>query len=123
MKALSIAVWIEVSLALGMRVKCRRWRVESTRAMLKSAPRGGEVSDGACVLGFRGIVEGDIVPMPNSFAFCSAASEAMRAASSESMGTCLVAMIGFANARGLRRRSHELFARLDEDPVTLRGGC
>jgi hypothetical protein len=27
---------MEVSLARGMRVKCRRWRVVSTRAMLKS---------------------------------------------------------------------------------------
>ncbi len=31
-----MAIWIEVSLAVGMRVKWRRWRVESTRAMLKS---------------------------------------------------------------------------------------
>lgn len=106
MKALSIAVWIEVSFALGMRVKWRRWRVESTRAMLKSAPRGGEVSDGARVLGLCGMVEEEIVPMPSSLAFCSAASEAMRAASSESMGTCLVAMAGLANVGELRRRSY-----------------
>jgi hypothetical protein len=35
-KALSMAIWIDVSLALGMRVKCSRCRVLSTRAMLKS---------------------------------------------------------------------------------------
>jgi hypothetical protein len=35
-KALSMAVETEVSFARGMRVKWRRWRVESTRAMLKS---------------------------------------------------------------------------------------
>jgi hypothetical protein len=39
-KALSMAVETEVSFALGMRVKWRRWRVESTRAMLKSEGRG-----------------------------------------------------------------------------------
>lgn len=36
MKALSIEIEMEVSFAVGMRVKWRRWRVESTRAMLKS---------------------------------------------------------------------------------------
>lgn len=36
MKALSIAMEMEVSFAAGMRVKCRRLVVESTRAMLKS---------------------------------------------------------------------------------------
>lgn len=35
-KALLMAMEIEVSFAVGMRVKWRRWRVESTRAMLKS---------------------------------------------------------------------------------------
>jgi hypothetical protein len=39
-KALSMAMETEVSLARGMRVKCRRWRVESTRAMLKSEDEG-----------------------------------------------------------------------------------
>ena len=42
-KALSMAIWIEVSFALGMRVKCRRCRVESTRAMLKSVYEVREV--------------------------------------------------------------------------------
>jgi len=36
-KALSIAMGMLVSFAVGMRVKWRRVRVESTRAMLKSA--------------------------------------------------------------------------------------
>lgn len=40
-KALLMAMEIEVSFAVGMRVKWRRWRVESTRAMLKSGV-GGE---------------------------------------------------------------------------------
>lgn len=35
-KALSMAICTEVSFAAGMRVKCSRCRVESTRAMLKS---------------------------------------------------------------------------------------
>ena len=39
-KALSMAMETEVSFARGMRVKCRRWRVESTRAMLKSEGGG-----------------------------------------------------------------------------------
>lgn len=33
---MSMAVWMLVSLAVGMRVKCRRWVVLSVRAMLKS---------------------------------------------------------------------------------------
>lgn len=39
-KALLMAMEIEVSFAVGMRVKWRRWRVESTRAMLKSGRYG-----------------------------------------------------------------------------------
>jgi hypothetical protein len=39
-KALSMAICTEVSFARGMRVKWRRWRVESVRAMLKSVVDG-----------------------------------------------------------------------------------
>jgi len=60
---------MEVSLALGMRVKWRRLRVVSTRAMLKSMP---------------------ICP-----AFSSAPAAAIFAASRERHGRGLVAMMGW----------------------------
>lgn len=77
---------MDVNFALGMRVKCRSCMVLSTRAMLKSAPSR---QDAILSREDREVS----VPMPICCAFSCAASEAIFAASSESVGSCLVAGI------------------------------
>ena len=66
-KALSMAMEMEVSFAVGWRMKCRRWRVESTIAMLKSVIQKGKVSRlmWTAVFSFlQGSIE--VIPMPIS---------------------------------------------------------
>lgn len=89
MKALSMAIWIEVSLALGMRVKWRRWRVLSTRAMLKSVLPGQILIPGVGIwkVGMEGL------PMPICLAFSSAPAAAIFAASRERQGSGRVAEV------------------------------
>jgi hypothetical protein len=96
---------MEVSLAAGMRVKWRSWVVESTRAMLKSGRFycwlvrlcGMSVCmglDRVLIFDLGGFIDESGVsniPMPISFAFSWAASEAILAASRERVGRLFVA--------------------------------
>jgi len=108
---LSIAMGMLVSLAVGMRVKWRRVRVESTRAMLKSVGmRVGQL--GARFWG-KGVVVGMYVPMPSCRAFSSAAAEAILAASRERQGRGLVAIVGFAGEMVGSERVCTVVERMD----------
>lgn len=114
-----MAIWMLVSLALGMRVKCRRCRVLSTRAMLKSGRR----QSGFVVLWCCGCVVVSIgyipvywnvcvdLPMPICFAFACAPSAATLAASSDSIGTCFVAMMNRVDGCSVRLKNSKSTVR------------